>query len=251
MDTRNSNFINVNTNKRKAHIWISSLVNGIPGSAEIGASPASSQLYNINILPDAMPGYSKYTVTVKMFQLNPVLVSAAGVYPPVFGQPYVTHDDGYPVQGCFIDIEGLPIEMNYLPDTFEAAQARNNQRLGHAVAAFDGGYSHAGYTGDTKPDQPKIVVSREILGMNQLRISILDQNTFDLIIGRTATAVANSYRPLPTWGMCLEVEGVDGFEDEPRLQQLNQPNPTNGDGTMNQAGFQDSYKNKEKRQIGY
>ena len=83
-----------------------------------------------------------------------------------------------------------------------------------------------------------------------MRISILDQATFGLVLGRHAT-VAGGQLPLPTFGMCLEVEGIDGFEDEPRNQYMKQPNPTNGVGTHNQAGFQDNYKKKHPRQIGY
>jgi hypothetical protein len=248
MDTRTTTFTNVNTNKRKAHIWISSLTQGIPGSVELPGSPGSSQLYDINIQPDSMPGYSKYTVQIKMFQLNPVNTAATPLLPPVFAQSYMSEIGTY-VQGCFIDIEGFPVEMNYLPDTIQANQERNNQRLGHAFGAFDGSYSHAGYCATTSPDQPKIVVTREILGNNQVRISIIDQATFELVLGSTAAAPAN-FIALPTWGMCLEVEGVDGFEDDPRSQYMKQPNPTNGINTMNHSGFQDSYKKKPFRQIG-
>jgi hypothetical protein len=159
-----------------------------------------------------------------MFQLNPVNTAATPLLPPVFAQSYMSEIGTY-VQGCFIDIEGFPVEMNYLPDTIQANQERNNQRLGHAFGAFDGSYSHAGYCATTSPDQPKIVV------------------------GSTAGAPA-AFIALPTWGMCLEVEGVDGFEDEPRDQYMKQPNPTNGINTMNHSGFQDSYKKKPFRQIG-
>lgn len=249
MDTRSNDFINVNTNKRTAHIWLSSLLNGVPGSVELAGSPGSSQLYDINISPDSMPKYSKYTVQIKMFQINPVNTAAVGAA-PVWLQPYMNEDGGY-VQGCFIDIEGLPVEMNYLPDTLQAAQARNNQRLGTAFGSFDGSYSHAGYCGTTQPNQPKIVVGRGIIGMNQIRISILDQNTFSLVLGRHNTVGAGQL-PLPTFGMCLEVEGVDGFEDEPRLQNTLGANPTNGMGTGYQQGFQDTFKKgKNYSQIGF
>ena len=248
MDTRNNDFINVNTNKRRAHIWISSLTQGIPGSVEFPGSAGSSQLYDINISPDSMPKYSKYTVQIKMFQLNPVNVSALGAV-PAWGQPYMTTDGAY-VQGIFIDIEGLPVEMNYLPDTIQADQARNNQRLGTAFGACDGSYSHAGYCATTSPDQPKIVCGRGIIGNNQIRISILDQATFGLVMGRTA-ATAGGVLALPVFGMLLEVEGVDGFEDEPRLQGGLGANPTNGLGTGNQQSFKDNYKKKQFNQIGY
>ncbi len=246
MDTRSTDYINVNTNKRKAHIWISSLTQGVPGSGELAGSPGSSQLYDIKILPDSMPKYSKYTIQVKMFQINPVNTAAPGAA-PVFLQPYMNEDGGY-VQGCFIDIEGLPVEMNYLPDTLLAAQARNNQRLGTAFGAFDGSYSHAGYCGTTSPNQPKIVVGRGILGNNQIRISILDQATFSLVQGRTGGA---GQIALPNWAMCLEVEGVDGFEDEPRLQNTLGANPTNGLGSGYHQDFKDDYKKKHFNQIGY
>lgn len=254
MDTRKDDFVNVNTNKRKAHVWISSLTQGVPGSAEIPASPFSSQLYDIKIDPTGMPKYSKYTVQVKNFQINPV--NTAAFTPntaPIWTQQYVD-EDGLAVQGAFIDIEGLPVELNYLPDTLEAAQARSNQRLGTAFASFDGAYSHAGYCGTTSPDQPKIVVGRGILGNNQIRISILSQSTFGLVIGRKAHgagAGAVVALPLPTFAMCLEIEGVDGFEDEPRHQFTLGANPTNGLGTGYQQNFQDDHKKKHFNQIGY
>ena len=240
MDTRSTDFINVNTNKRKAHIWISSLTQGIPGSVELAGSPGSSQLYDINISPDSMPAYSKYTVQIKMFQLNPVNTAAAGAV-PVWLQPYMSEVGTY-VQGCFIDIEGLPVEMNYLPDTL--------QRLGTAFGAFDGSYSHAGYCATTSPDQPKIVCGRGIIGNNQIRISILDQATFELVLGSTAAA-PNNFIALPTFGMCLEVEGVDGFEDPVRHGLTLGANPTSGLGSGNHQGFTDNYGKKHPRQIGF
>jgi hypothetical protein len=260
MDTRNTDFSNVNTNKRKAHVWISSLVNAIPGSAFYATSPSSSSLYNINIQPESMPGYSKYTVQVKLFQLNP-LNTVAGVPGVAAYVDFQTADNKQWAHGCFIEIEGLPSEMNYVPDILTptaGVATRANQRMGHIVAAFDSGYSSLGYVGDVRPDQPKIVVTRQILGNNQLRIEIIDQASFELVVGVAGVPLGAGIptpppiTALPAWGMCLEIEGVDGFEDEPRHQFPKQPNPTNGQGTAFQSGFQDSYKKGTTgpRQVG-
>jgi hypothetical protein len=258
MDTRNNDFTNVNTNKRKAHVWISSLANAVPGSATWTTSPSSSSLYNINIQPESMPGYSKYTVQVKLFQINPLNTAAPGAPGVAAYADFQTVTNKQWASGCFIEIEGLPSEMNYVPDILTptvGVATRANQRMGHIVAAFDSGYSSLGYVGDVRPDQPKIVVTRQILGNNQLRIEIIDQASFELVVGvaaAPAVPTANPTTALPAWGMCLEIEGVDGFEDEPRHQFMKQPNPTNGQGTAFQSGFQDSYKKGTTgpRQVG-
>tara|TARA_R110000822_G_scaffold112325_6_gene243247 strand:+ start:1138 stop:1977 length:840 start_codon:yes stop_codon:yes gene_type:complete len=271
-----------NTNKRVAHIWLVSQL-GMPGTARQAESPASSQLYEFNLPEVEMPKYTKYTLQVKQFQMLPnhpydPAAGAYGLEPVAAAQPLMVNAGGTTVppgaiiqsKGAFIQFEGDPFELNYVPNQNHTGAApvnppnpfgRGVERLGRTVMPFDTTASGSGLCSTERPTNPKIVCNNSILGHNAIRVDIVDQLYFELVIGDVARAAvpgppaipAHGIRPLPPWGMCIEIEGIDGFEEFDMPMARPEPLPTGGINTMFQSGFHDSnkYGGGGNGQIGY
>lgn len=273
-----------NNNKRVAHIWLVSQL-GMPGTARQVESPASSQLYEFNLPEVEMPKYSKYTLQVKQFQMLPNILydpatSAYGLEPappavlPAATPLYVnaggiTVPAGARIQskGAFIQFEGDPFELNYVPNVNHTGAppanppnpfGRGVERLGRTVMAFDTTAAANGLCSTERPTNPKIVCNSSILGHNAIRVDIVDQLYFELVIGAPQVPVVipnpgSPIRPLPPWGMCIEIEGIDGYEEFDMPMARPEPLPTGGINTMFQSGFHDSnkYGGGGNGQIGY
>jgi hypothetical protein len=265
------NFQLTNINKRKIHVWISSFLHSVAGSGIIPAgqngvavpgaiSRATSALYNLIVPLAGAPAYSKYTVQVKQFALDKNL-TAAGANRDVENQLNQT------VAAGAICIDGLPLALMGTPQFNTTAveagvpavpvpphpqqlpQSQSEVAFGKIMAVFDVDPTGNGAPAlANDPSNPKVVVERNILGENQIRIEIRDAINMEYCYGGIFAAGAAA---LPDWTMCLEIEGLDGFEEFPVARRGAQPNPTNGMGTGNQAGFHDTGRKASHRSVGY
>jgi len=263
-------FTTTNTNKRVAHIWLSSQL-GEPFTQEINESPATSQIYQFNLPEVEMPKYTKYTLKVNKFQMGPnhpydigtSVYGLAPLNPPV--PLKVNIDGGFDITsfGCFIEMIGNPFELNYVPNVNAVGlgvgpepSSRGADAAGRAICGFDATAVGNGLSAQSTYENPKIVVNGSILGHNAVRIKIIDQAYFETVIGdisRPTAVPPRGISPLPPWTMCLEIEGIDGFEEFDMNAPQAKPNPTNGINTMNHSGFVDNnnYNSGGNGQIGY
>ena len=227
------------TNKPKGYMWLSSTTNFFnPFNA---ATPASSATYRTNLGMSEMPKYSKYTICVKQFQLDANNTVAA---PGVAAFTDLRDEDGNRVFSCAVCIAGLPREKNTIgqPNHVIATAAANAIRQTHlenAYLLFDGANSANGYSSTERPTTPKYVVSNAILGPQEIQVSIRSTIGWKLVSGGWNVGAGIGLRALPNWTMCLEVEGIDGFEEFAMSIPRAPPLMTNGVNTANQAGFVD------------
>lgn len=255
-------FITTNTNKRVAHIWLSSQL-GEPLTQDIPESPASSQVYQFNLPEVEMPKYTKYTLKVNKFQMGPnhpydITASVYGLAPlnpPVPLKISIAGGLDIASFGCFLEMIGDPFELNYSPNAEAVGlgvgpepSSRGADVAARAICGFDATASGNGLSTQSTYENPKIVVNGSILGHNAVRIRVVDQAYFETVIGDIPRA-GRGISPLPPWTMCLEVEGVDGFEEFDMAAPPAAPLVTNGMNTMNHAGFGSGHGGN--KQIGY
>jgi hypothetical protein len=269
-------FVITNKNKRVAHVWFTSQL-GEGFTATVPTSPASDQEYQFNLPEVEMPKYSKYTIKVNKFCLLPNYVYdpaaiAYGMEPlPANASPIMVLNGPLSTQGipagvninsfgCFVEMTGDPFELNYIPNGDAVALGlgpgqglgRGVEQTGRVLCGFDATAVGNGLCALTTYENPKIVVSNGILGHNSVRIKIIDQAYFETVVGDVERG-GNPIRPLPPWTMCLEIEGIDGFEEFDMPAPQPKPIPTGGINTMFQSGFHDSnkYGGGGNGQVGY
>ncbi len=262
-------FITTNNNKRVAHIWLSSQL-GEPFTQDINESPASSQVYQFNLPEVEMPKYTKYTLKVNKFQMMPnhpydIATSVYGLAPLNPPVPLkIATAGGFDIAsfGCFIEMIGDPFELNYSPNAEAVGlgvgpqpSSRGTDVAARAICGFDATAVGNGLCAQSTYENPKIVCNNSILGHNAVRIRIVDQSYFETVIGDIPRAgpPARGISPLPPWTMCIEIEGIDGYEEFDMEAPRPAPLPTNGINTMNHSGFHDSnkYGGSGNGQIGY
>jgi len=270
----NTTFSITNKNKRVAHIWLTSQL-GEQHTANIVESPASDQEYQFNLPEVEMPKYSKYTLKVNKFCMMPnylydPAVSAYGLEPlPANASSLMCMNgtDSIPAGvnihsfGCFVEMIGDPFELNYVPNSEAVAlgvgaepSSRGADIAGRVICGFDATAVGNGLCALTTYENPKLVCNSSILGHNQVRIKIIDQAYFEPVVGDVARAAGPTpIRPLPPWTMCLEIEGIDGYEEFPMPAPQAKPISTGGINTMFQSGFHDTnkYRGGGNGQIGY
>ena len=225
------------TNKPKGYIWLSSNCNFFNPS--YAGSPGSSATYRTDLGLSLMPKYSKYTICLKQFQLDANNTAALGA---VAAFTDLRDEDQNRVFSCAVCITGLPREkstVGFPNDQAIAANAIMQTHLQNAFLLFDGSNSGNGYSSTERPTTPKFVVSNAILGPQELRVDIRSTITWALVSGGWNGALGIGFRALPNWTMCLEVEGIDGYEEFPMSIPRAPPIMTNGVNTTNQAGFAD------------
>ena len=254
---------NNNTNQQKAYIWINSSLGAIPGTGTYSnpapgnpGSNISDALYNVDLGMAQMKKYSKYSVRVAQFQLEANNTAAFGAN-PVFTE--LRDELGKRVNAIMVVIKGLPRDQFTTCDDFSVRPANAALPVGADVAVrqdaldnvflvSDAGGIPNGYCAVERPRAPQFVVTKQIFGPMQLRVEIRDAGSTRLVAGGWAgLPVGINYRSLPPFNLCLEIEGIAGYEEFPVLKPQIQPNLTNGIGTGNQFGFTDGDKRGTKK----
>lgn len=227
-------------NKRKTHIWFGSR-NRIGGSETLAYSPNSSFNLQLNF-PESMPRYSKYTVQVKQFVLQNVAQNTQG------GAPGIPNYESVPtsntVASCTVNLQGLPYEDNFKQIGGQGYNANNNNANGTEILTrigLDVGSAGVGFASvEPKSDQPKIVVGR-LNGSAFCTASLRDIMT-DELIAATPNAIGGVPRAIGNWACCLEIEGVDGYEECIHGAENPAPINTGGINNQNHIGFQNNNK---------
>ena len=225
-------------NKRKTHLWFGSR-NRIDNSEVVALSPNSAFNLQLNF-PESMPRYSKYTLEVKQFVLQNVAQTGQGAGVP----NYEGNTTGNSVCSCVVDLRGLPYEENFKQIGGVGYNANNNNAEGSAYLTrigLDVGSAGIGFGSvEPKTDNPKVVVGR-LNGTAFCSVSLRDIMNDDIIIA-TPNAIGGAARPIGSWVCCLEIEGVDGYEECIHGAEHSAPIATNGLNNQNHMGFQNNNK---------
>ena len=253
---------NNNTNQQKAYIWVNSSLGALPGTGTIqpvGVDPGSNisdAMYNIDLGLAQMKKYSKYTVRVAQFQLE---ANNTAAVPNPAAYTELRDQDGKRVTSLIVCLRGLPRDMNTIcanhsvQAVLGAEPTIRQDAIENIYCTVDAGGVGNGYCAIERPLTPKFVCTKQLLGPLQLRVEIRDAGSTKLVSGGWAPAPGNgaAFRSLPPFNLCLEVEGIAGFEEFPVPVPQIQPNLTNGVGTGNHFAFSDGdNRPKKKKPVG-
>ena len=253
---------NNNTNQQKAYIWINSSLGALPGTGTIQptlvpvtpGSNISDAMYNIDLGLAQMKKYSKYSVRVAQFQLEANNTAAA---PNPAAYTELRDQDGKRTTSLIVVLKGLPRDLNTTCQNHSvqaivgAEPTIRQDAIENIYCTADAGGVANGYCAVERPLTPKFVCTKQLLGPLQLRVEIRDAGSTKLVSGGWNAASGAGFRSLPPFNLCLEVEGIAGYEEFPVPKPQIQPNLTNGVGTGNQFGFSDGdTRPKKKKPVG-
>jgi len=228
---------NNNTNQQKAYIWINSAMGALPGSGDIQptvapavvsvGSNASNALYSVDLGMAQMKKYSKYSIRLAQFQMeanNTVAAPGAAAYTELRDRY------GKRTTALMIVIKGLPRDLNTVCQNYavqpvvalgQAPRIRQDA-VENIFALVDAGGIANGYCGVERPRVPQFVVTKQIFGPLQLRVEIRDAGSTQLVSGGYNAASNIGFREIPPFNICLEVEGLAGYEEfQPDLYNEN------------------------------